>query len=88
LKLPLASPPVPTTSMAAAGASTLIHPDGAVDVRFLIDRGLIEAFWNGGEASYCIGSPHTAEGPAFSITGEANLEELTVHPMSDIWAQQ
>jgi sucrose-6-phosphate hydrolase SacC (GH32 family) len=77
-----------TRTVTRGRQATVIHPDAAVDVRFLMDRGLIETFWNGGEASYCIGSAYTAEGPAFSITGEANIEELTVHPMSDIWAQQ
>ena len=62
-----------------------IHPGKSVDARFLIDRGLVESFWNGGEAAYSIGSLHTDKGPAFAIEGSATIEELTVYPMADIW---
>ncbi len=64
---------------------TAIHPAGTVDARFLVDRGLIESFWNQGEASYCTGALHTADGPAFAIEGGGMIEELTVYPLRSIW---
>lgn len=63
----------------------VIHPEATVDARFLVDRGLIESFWNGGEASYCAGSLHTADGPALAIEGDAQFEELIVYPLANIW---
>ena len=56
-----------------------------MDARFLVDRGLIESFWNQGEASYCTGALHTADGPAFAIEGGGMIEELTVYPLRSIW---
>ena len=76
----------PATHTIARGKSTtVIHPGASIDARFLIDRGIVESFWNGGEASYAVGSLHTADGPAFAIEGSAAIEELVVYPMADIW---
>ncbi|WAC18999.1 glycoside hydrolase family 32 protein [Luteolibacter sp. SL250] len=66
------------------GKSTAVHPSGTLDARILIDRGIIEAFWNGGEAAHATGSLHTDDGPALAFGGEAEIEEITVHPMKDI----
>jgi fructan beta-fructosidase len=66
-------------------SSTVIHPEGAIAVRFLIDHGIIECFWNEGEAAYSISSLHTEDGPALALDGEAMIEELIVYPMSNIW---
>ncbi len=62
-----------------------LHANGSITARFLIDRGVVESFWNGGEAAYCAASLHTDEGPAFAIEGEADVEELTVYPLKGIW---
>jgi sucrose-6-phosphate hydrolase SacC (GH32 family) len=62
-----------------------IHPSGALEARFMIDRSLIESFWNGGEAAYCHGSLHTDEGPAFDISDETKISELTIYPLQNIW---
>ncbi len=62
-----------------------LHPGESLDARFLIDRGVVESFWNGGEAAYSIASLHTDAGPAFAIEGDAVVEELTVYPMANIW---
>ncbi|MES2570779.1 MAG: glycoside hydrolase family 32 protein [Verrucomicrobiota bacterium] len=81
----------PTTgklSLTKAGkpvSNTQVHYQETVMARFLIDRGIIESFWNGGEAAYSIASLHTASGPAFDLSGDAIIEELVVYPMADIW---
>ena len=62
-----------------------LHPGESVDARFLIDRGVVESFWNQGEAAYCIASLHTDNGPVFAIDGDSTIEEITVYPMSSIW---
>ncbi len=67
------------------GQATVVHPSTSLDVRLLIDHGIIESFWNGGEAAYSVGSLHTDAGPAFAIEGDAMIEELTVYPMTNIW---
>ncbi|MGC4044401.1 MAG: glycoside hydrolase family 32 protein [Armatimonas sp.] len=64
---------------------TVLHPNVSLDARFFIDRGIVESFWNGGEAAYTIGSLHTDNGPAFALEGDAIIEELTVYPLKDIW---
>ena len=69
----------------AKDSGVAIHPGAAVDARFLIDRGLVEVFWNGGEAAYAISSLHTDAGPAFDLKGSAVIEELSVYPMANIW---
>ncbi len=74
-----------TRTLQRGSQRTVIHPGNSVDARFLIDRGLVESFWNGGEAAYTLGSLHTDAGPAFAIEGRAAIEELTVYPMADIW---
>ena len=63
----------------------VIHPGKSVDARFLIDRGIVETLWNGGESAHTIASLHTDKGPAFSVEGAGIIEELTVYPMTDIW---
>jgi sucrose-6-phosphate hydrolase SacC (GH32 family) len=65
-----------------AVSSTVIHPEGAVSARFLIDHGIVECFWNGGEAAYSIASLHTDAGPALALDGEATIEEMIVYPMA------
>jgi len=62
-----------------------LHPGQTVDARFLIDHGIVESFWNGGETAFSIASLHTDEGPALALSGNAVVEELTVYPMGDIW---
>lgn len=66
--------------------ATPLHPGQSLDARFLIDRGIVESFWNGGEAAYSIASLHTDAGPAFATEGDALIEELVVYPMANIWA--
>ncbi len=76
----------PATKLLTRGeAAAQIHPGKSVDARFLIDRGIVESFWNGGEAAYSIGSLHTDKGPAFAMESKAVIEELVVYPMADIW---
>lgn len=67
-------------------SQTIIHPEGSVTVRFLIDRGIIESFWNHGQAATSMQSLHTESGPAFAIAGDLILEEMTIYPVSNIWA--
>ena len=71
-----------TGTLKRANEATIIHPGNSVDARFVIDRGIVESFWNGGEAAYAIGSLHTDGGPAFALEGEAMIEELIVYPMT------
>ncbi len=66
----------------------VIHPEKEVTARFLIDRGIVESFWNHGEAAYSMRSLSTDDGPAFSVDGEAKIEELVVYPVADIWAKK
>lgn len=68
-----------------SAGSTLLRERSATTVRLLIDRGLIECFWNNGEAAYAIGSLHTDDGPALKLAGNATVEELTITPLTDIW---
>lgn len=65
--------------------SVAVHPGASLDARILIDRGIVEAFWNGGEAAFATDSLHTDEGPALTFEGDAVVEEITVYPMKDIW---
>ncbi len=65
--------------------STKIHPTGSLDVRLLIDRGVAESFWNQGEASFCFGSNHQSKAPVLALDGAAEVEELTVYPLANIW---
>jgi fructan beta-fructosidase len=67
------------------GQEVAIHPQESLDVRFLIDRAIVESFWNGGEAAYSIKSYHTDPGPAFSIEGDMAVDQLDVYPMQSIW---
>jgi fructan beta-fructosidase len=76
----------PATGTIKRGNETaVIHPAGAVEARFLNDRGIVEAFWNGGEAAYAIGSLPSDAGPAWAVEGDAELEDLSAYPMADIW---
>lgn len=65
--------------------SVQLHPSKTLDARFLIDRGIVECFWNQGEAAFSIGSLHTDAGPAIALGGNATVNELTVYPMQNIW---
>lgn len=65
--------------------TAVLHPGASLDARFLLDRGIVEAFWSDGEAAYSAGSLHTDAGPAFALEGEARIEELIVYPMKNIW---
>jgi fructan beta-fructosidase len=79
----------PATSIVKHGGDrTPIHPGQLVAMRMLVDHGIVESFWNGGEAAYSTGSLQTDDGPAFSIEGNAVVEELTVYPMADIWSNE
>ncbi len=62
---------------------THLHPGESLTARFVIDRGLVECFWNDGEAAYAVASLHTDAGPAFALEAPAGttIEELTVYPM-------
>jgi sucrose-6-phosphate hydrolase SacC (GH32 family) len=71
-------------TLTRGGQTTTLHPDGPVEVRFVIDRGLVESFWNGGEAAYALSSLPADGGPAFALEGDAAVEALTVFPMSPI----
>ncbi|MEI6715111.1 MAG: glycoside hydrolase family 32 protein [Verrucomicrobiota bacterium] len=66
--------------------TTALHPGQSLDARFLIDHGIVESFWNAGEAAYSIASLHTDDGPALGLEGDAMIEELVVYPMANIWA--
>lgn len=74
-----------TNTLTSNRQTTVLHPGASLDVRFLLDRGIVESFWSGGEAAYSVGSLHTDAGPAFAIEGDAMIEELTVYPMTNIW---
>ncbi len=76
-----------TKVLGRAEQKIALHPSDSLDARFLIDRGVVESFWNQGEAAYCIASLHTDEGPAIAIEGNSIIEELVVYPMANIWQQ-
>lgn len=71
-----------TQTLKRGNETTPLHPGETLDTRFILDRGLIETFWNHGEAAYAIASLHTDAGPAFALAGEALIETLTVYPMA------
>ena len=66
------------------GSATL-HPKAAMSARFLMDRGMVESFWNGGEAPFAVSSLHTDSGPAFTPAGNVETEELVAYPVKIIW---
>ena len=66
-------------------SETVIHPRVSLNIRFLIDHGLVDAFWNDGEATYSIVSLHTDNGPAFDIQGHEIIQNLSIFPMKNIW---
>lgn len=68
-----------------SAGSTTLREKGATTARFLVDRGLVEAFWNGGESAHALASLHTDAGPALHFAGDATVEELIVYPMAGIW---
>lgn len=74
-----------TRSLNQGDQSIALHPDGAIEVRLLIDTSLVECFWNRGEAAFAVSSLSTDDGPALAVKGEASIEELVVYPMADIW---
>lgn len=65
--------------------ANVIHPGKSVEARFLIDHGIVESFWNGGEATCSVGSLCSDGGPAFALEGDAVVEELIVYPMNPVW---
>jgi len=69
-------------------SETTLHPEDSVEARFLIDRGIIESFWNGGEAAFSRRSLHTDKGTAFAIKGDPMIQELRVYPVANIWEQE
>jgi sucrose-6-phosphate hydrolase SacC (GH32 family) len=74
-----------TKILKRADTSRELHVSESLDARFLIDRGIVESFWNQGEAAFCIGSLHTDSGPALAFDGNGLIDEVTVYPMADIW---
>jgi fructan beta-fructosidase len=62
-----------------------IHPDKQVDVRILVDRGIVESFWNGGEAAFSKVSFVEGITSAISLEGDLIIDELIVYPMKSIW---
>ena len=80
-----ASGQLAVTRNGKAAGSTTLRTSGATTARFLVDRGLVESFWNSGEAAHALASLHTDPGPALTLAGDATVEELIVYPMSSIW---
>ncbi|MFZ4779032.1 MAG: hypothetical protein ACOYM3_27005, partial [Terrimicrobiaceae bacterium] len=76
-----------TKTLKTSGQTRVLHPGASLDARFLIDNGIVESFWNGGEAVFSLASLPGDDGPAFAIKGDAMIEELAVYPMADIWGQ-
>lgn len=74
-----------TKSNAMSRGNVTLHPDGPVETRFLIDHGIIESFWNGGEAAYSQGSLVREDLPVMTITDGAKIDSIVVYPMSNIW---
>lgn len=74
-----------TKTLTRGDQPTTLHPRASLNARFLIDRGIVESFWNSGEAAYTMSSLHTDNGPAFAIEGDAMIEELVVYPAANIW---
>lgn len=64
-------------------ARRIIHPDGTLDARILVDRGVIEAFWNGGEATFCFASLHTDRGPGLKTSSAKTLQAWS---LKNIWS--
>lgn len=62
-----------------------LHTQGAVEVRILLDRGVLECFWNGGEAAYAVGALDVPDKSLIEVEGDATIVSATVYPMSDIW---
>ncbi|MEM9236090.1 MAG: glycoside hydrolase family 32 protein [Verrucomicrobiota bacterium] len=56
-----------------------------IDARFLIDRLIVEGFWNEGEVAYAHPSSIKDTGPTLEISDHAEIESLTVYPMRSIW---
>jgi len=63
----------------------VLHPDGTMEIRILLDRAIVEAFWNEGELPYCFGALHTAAASVLELEGDLLIEELTVYPLRSIW---
>lgn len=73
-----------TRRLTHARQTATLHPAATLRVRILIDRAVVETFWNDGEAATCTASLHTDAGPAFQIEG-ATAEDLIVYSMQSIW---
>ena len=77
-----------TRRLTFANKTVVLAPSPTLDIRILIDRGIVECFWNQGQAAYAAGSLHTDVGPSLSVenAGTSIMESLSVYPVSDIWA--
>jgi fructan beta-fructosidase len=64
---------------------TTLHPDKKIDARFLIDRSIVESFWNGGEAAFSMGSLVNEGSSAIAMEGDVMIDELIIYPMQSIW---
>jgi fructan beta-fructosidase len=64
--------------------SMKLHPAAKLSVRLLMDRAIVETFWNEGEAATCTASLHTDEGPALDIQG-SEAQDLRIQVMRSIW---
>jgi sucrose-6-phosphate hydrolase SacC (GH32 family) len=64
-------------------ARRIIHPEGTLDARILVDRGVIEAFWNDGEAAFCLASLHTDRGPGLKTSSAKTLQAWS---LKNIWS--
>ncbi len=62
-----------------------LHPSGTMEARFLIDRGVVESFWNKGEAAFCVAITHKRENSVIALSGDMEIEKLVVYPMKGIW---
>ena len=66
-------------------AMTAISPTGPVDGRFLVDNGIIEGFWNGGEIAHSVGSLVTAGDHSVHIAPEARVNSIRIWKLKNIW---
>ncbi|MGZ0709992.1 glycoside hydrolase family 32 protein [Coraliomargarita sp. W4R53] len=66
-------------------SSSELHPEETLHVRFLIDRGIVESFWNQGEAAFSIFALHSQDEPPLELTGQIRIKSLSVYPVANIW---
>jgi fructan beta-fructosidase len=64
-------------------SSRQLHPSAKMELRILIDRYVVETFWNQGEAATCTGSLHTDTGPALELSTQPTQAEAW--SMKSIW---